>query len=227
MSPETIPVRAVLFDLDGTLVDTAPDLACALNATRIEEGLSPLPFEAIRPSVSHGSIAMIKAGFDINEGAQQFQRLRQQLLDHYQANIAVHSTLFEGMERVLQQLESQQIAWGVVTNKPGWLTTPLMEALELSQRAGVVVSGDTLPVSKPDPAPLFHAGNRLGHSHPEIIYIGDAERDIEAGRRAGMRTLIAEYGYLSEQDSIHEWQADGTVQNALEILDWVDRWNGC
>lgn len=220
------PIRGVLFDLDGTLVDTAPDLAAALNHTRRQSGLEPLPFEVIRPHVSHGTTAMIKSGFNISEDAAHFDELRQLLLDYYLHHIAIHSVLFEGMAMVLESLEQQQISWGVVTNKPAWLTTPLLAALQLDQRAGVVVSGDTLPQRKPDPAPLLHAAQLLGPRCSEIIYVGDAERDIEAGRRAGMRTLVAEYGYLCSGDCTAEWQADGAIQHAAQLLDWISHWNG-
>ncbi|HID49921.1 MAG TPA: HAD family hydrolase, partial [Chromatiales bacterium] len=152
-----IPVKTVLFDLDGTLADTAPDLAASLNAVLEANGRSPLPFETIRPAVSHGGMALIRLGFGLEPAHPDFDPLRQQLLRQYAGHIAVHTRLFPGMEEVLEHIEQSGMNWGVVTNKPGWLTRPLLEALDLMQRAACVVSGDTLAERKPDPAPMLHA----------------------------------------------------------------------
>lgn len=217
-------IRTVLFDLDGTLADTAPDLAYALNCVLTEQGCAPLPYETIRPVVSHGGIALIKLGFGIDEQAPEFQPLRQRLLDIYRDNIARETRLFDGMSALLEALEQRGLNWGVVTNKPAWLTEPLLEALEISHRASSVVSGDTLPERKPHPAPMLLACEQAGSDAGHCLYVGDAERDIEAGRNAGMRTLIALFGYIGEQDQPANWQADGMVERALEILDWLERW---
>ena len=175
--------RAVLFDLDGTLLDTAPDMAAALNTLRREEGLEPLAFADIRPLVSNGSTGLLRLSFPQVAGAS-FEALRERFLDIYRASLAAGTQLFAGMQAVLERLEANHIPWGIVTNKPGWLTEPLLEKLSLRQRAGVVVSGDTLLARKPDPAPLLHAATELGLSPAECIYIGDAERDVLAARAA-------------------------------------------
>ncbi len=211
-------LRTVLFDLDGTLVDTAPDLALALNLLREEMGLRPLPFEQIRPQVSHGGTALIRLGFDRQPEEAEFEPLRQRFLALYQQHLTTHTRLFPGMEQLLNRLEQSNIRWGVVTNKPGWLTTPLMQQLQLEQRAGCIVSGDTLPQSKPHPAPMLHACRQTGSTPAECIYIGDAQRDIEAGRAAGMKTLVALFGYIGEQDRPDQWGADGMINTPQEIL---------
>lgn len=214
-------IRTVLFDLDGTLADTAPDLAFALNTVLQEQGRPPLPFDAIRPVVSHGGIALIKRGFGIDESDAAFEPLRQRLLQVYRENIARETRLFDGMESLLAQLEQRGCNWGVVTNKPGWLTEPLLEALEIKSRAATIISGDTLHERKPHPAPMLLACRQAGSDAAHCLYVGDAERDIQAGRNAGMRTLVALFGYLGEADHPEQWQADGMVHSALEILDWL------
>ncbi len=216
------PIRAVLFDLDGTLVDTAPDLALALNRLREEEGLPPLPFEAIRSRVSHGGTALIRLGFPHPPDSPEFQALRRRFLQLYERNLTVHTRLFPGMETVLGTLERQGIGWGVVTNKPGWLTNPLMDQLGLSERAACIVCGDTLPESKPHPAPILYACQRMMREPAECIYVGDAQRDVEAGRAAGTRTLIALFGYLGAADHPQEWGADEMVATPEAILSHLD-----
>ncbi len=216
-------VKTVLFDLDGTLADTAPDLANALNAVLMANGREPLPFEAIRPAVSHGGMALIQLGFNLAPDNPDFEPLRRQLLEHYAAHIADETQLFPGMENVLEALEADGRNWGVVTNKPGWLTEPLLDALGLLPRAACVVSGDTLPERKPDPAPLHHACRLAGSQTAECVYIGDAERDILAGRQAGMPTLVARFGYLGEDDRPETWGAHGMVDRPDEILHWLER----
>jgi len=213
------PASTVLFDLDGTLLDTAPDLAAALNATLQLNGRDALPFEYIRPVVSHGGRALIELGFGIDPQNPGFEPLRKQLLDLYEANIATHTSLFPGMAEVLEELERRGIRWGVVTNKPGWLTEPLLDALGLSSRASCVVSGDTLEERKPHPAPLLHACTLAGSQPADTMYVGDAERDIEAGRNAGMRTLVALFGYLMEHDRPEDWGADALIKQPADILE--------
>ena len=193
-------IEHILFDLDGTLADTADDLANALNAIRLKYELTTLPKEIIRPTVSLGGNAMIKLAFDLEEGDTGFESIRDEFLNHYRANIAHETRLFEGMEELLLALESENKPWGIVTNKPSWLTDPLVEAMCLDERAACVISGDTLEHRKPHPAPILHAC-KLMHADPATtIYIGDAQRDIEAGRRAGTKTLIALYGYIDDGD---------------------------
>lgn len=215
-------LRTVLFDLDGTLLDTAPDLAHALNQVLINQGRAPLPFERIRPVVSHGGKALIELGFGIDEMDVGFADLRRQLLDIYRANLARETRLFPGMEEVLEGLSARGLNWGVVTNKPGWLTEPLLRELGLYEQAACVVSGDTVPERKPHPAPMLHACRLAGCEAPQCLYVGDAQRDIEAGRNAGMHTLAALFGYIQEEDRPEEWRADAMVEQPLEILDRVD-----
>lgn len=214
-------IRTVLFDLDGTLADTAPDLAWALNQLLKEQGCAPLPFETIRPVVSHGGLALIKLGFGIDEQAPVFQALRERLLAIYRENIARETCLFDGMHELLTRLEETGLNWGVVTNKPAWLTEPLLDALGLSQRSATTISGDTLPQRKPHPAPMLLACRQAGSEPAQCLYLGDAERDVQAGRKAGMRTLIAGFGYLGEQDQPQSWGADGIIGHPLELLDYL------
>jgi len=213
--------KTVLFDLDGTLLDTAPDLASALNAVLQANGRPALPFELIRPVVSHGGNALIELGFGLKPDDAGFEPLRRQLLDYYETNIARETRLFPGMQEVLDRIEAGGLNWGVVTNKPAWLTDPLMDALQLSERAAGIVSGDTLRERKPHPAPLLHACRLIGSEPHECLYVGDAERDIEAGRRAGMTTLVALFGYLLESDRPETWGATALINEPGEILAWL------
>jgi len=222
---ERAPPRAVLFDLDGTLLDTARDLAGALNRVRMAQGHDPLPFAAIRPYVSHGSFALTRLGFGIDDSHPEFEPLRRRLLDEYHAELATHTRPFDGIDRLLDWLVARPLKWGIVTNKPGWLTTPLMAQIRLAQRPGCVISGDTLATRKPDPAPLIHAADILGVAPADCLYVGDAERDVAAGRRASMATLIALYGYLGPADQPAEWGADGALEAPLALCDWLrERW---
>ncbi|MCU7846294.1 MAG: HAD-IA family hydrolase [Candidatus Thiodiazotropha sp. (ex Monitilora ramsayi)] len=213
--------HCVLFDLDGTFADTALDLHVALNRLLSREGKPLIDFAAFRPSVSHGSRAMLKVGFGIEHDDPKFPPLQQQFLTLYQQNIADHTRLFSGMDTLIAELEKRTIAWGIVTNKPGYLTDPLMQRLGLDHRACAIVSGDTTDYAKPHPEPILHAC-RLANTDPaHTIYVGDAKRDIEAGRNAGTRTLIARFGYLSDQDNPAEWLADGEIDYPLDLLDWL------
>jgi len=214
-------IKVVLFDLDGTLADTAPDLAFALNRTLEKHGRAPLPLEVIRPHVSHGGIALIRFGFQIEQDHPEFETYRQDLLAFYLENIHRETRLFPGMEEVLTRLEHHHIAWGIVTNKPSWLTDPLMAAMGLTGRAACIVSGDTTANSKPHPEPIHHGCNLAGGSAAQCLYVGDAARDIEAGRTAGAATLIALFGYIGEDDTPDKWGADGAIEHPTEILNWL------
>lgn len=214
-------IRTVLFDLDGTLLDTAPDLAYALNETLRAFGQAPLPYETIRPVVSHGGIALIKLGFGLGPEDEGYQPRRQYLLDTYRANIARATRPFAGMNELLDTLERQGLNWGVVTNKPAWLTEPLLQELGLYERAAVVISGDTLNERKPHPAPMLLACERAGSRAHECLYVGDAKRDIEAGHNAGMATLVALFGYIGDEDDPHTWGADALVETPEGILGWL------
>ncbi|HRD65469.1 MAG TPA: HAD-IA family hydrolase [Candidatus Competibacter sp.] len=215
------PPTCVLFDLDGTLLDTAPDLAAALNRLRRERGSDDLPLELIRPTISQGSPGMLKVCFGLTPDDPLYAEFDQRFLTLYRQAIAVETALFPGMGDVLAYLEANAICWGVVTNKPGWLTEPLLKALDLWQRAACVVSGDTLHKRKPDPDPLLYACERVGAMPARSLYVGDAERDMLAGSRAGMRTLVASFGYLSLEDRPEEWGADGFLERPGDLLDWL------
>jgi phosphoglycolate phosphatase len=212
---------ALLLDLDGTLLDTAPDMGGALNRLRAEHGRGPLPYSSIRPVVSHGAVRLVSLGFPEASGAD-FETLRLRFLEIYAQHLAEGTRLFAGIEIVLETLEARGLPWGVVTNKPGWLTDPLLAALGLDRRAACAVSGDTLAERKPHPLPLLHAAGLIGVRPEHCIYVGDAERDIQAGRAAGMTTVVASYGYLSEQDDPVSWQPHGIVATPHELLDWMN-----
>ena len=206
-------IEAVLFDLDGTFADTAPDLAYALNRTLEEFGKPHLPYDAIRPVVSHGGIALIRLGFGLEPGQEGFDQRKSYLLKVYEQNIAHHTTLFDGLEKTLETLADRAMPWGIVTNKPAWLTDPLMEAMGLAQKAGCIVSGDTCEKNKPHPMPLLHASNEIDRPPETCLYIGDAERDIIAARAAGMPSAVALWGYLQEEDRPEEWNADIALES--------------
>jgi phosphoglycolate phosphatase len=212
---------AVLLDLDGTLLDTAPDMGGALNRLRAEHGLAPLPAATIRPVVSHGAVRLVSLGFPEARDAE-FERLRLRFLELYSLNLAEHTRPFPGIDAVLRELEQRGMPWGVVTNKPGWLTDPLLEAIGLASRASCVVSGDTVAERKPHPLPLLHAASLIRVPPERCIYVGDAERDIVAGRAARMLTLIASYGYLGADDTPGSWQANGAIEDPAELLGWLE-----
>jgi len=216
-------IRTVLFDLDGTLLDTAPDLAAALNAVLIENNRPPLPFDAIRPVVSHGGIALIELGFELGQSDPGFNPLRQRLLEIYRENISRLTRPFPGITDVLDVLDERGINWGIVTNKPGWLTDPLLKDLDLYDRAVTIVSGDTLDERKPHPAPMLYACEMAGSEPGQCVYIGDAQRDIDAGINAGMHTLVALFGYMQEQDDPRNWQADNMIETPADLLAWLDQ----
>jgi N-acetyl-D-muramate 6-phosphate phosphatase len=211
----------VLFDLDGTLLDTADDLAAALNHALVVAGRTALPAAAIRPHVSHGARAMICFGFDIDEHHAAFASHRQQLLDYYERHLAHSTRLFGGLPELLTDLEQRGIRWGVVTNKPARYTEPLMRALNLDRHAAAIISGDSASHPKPHPAPMLLACQQIGTSPDRTLYVGDAERDIIAGRAAGMATLVALWGYLSDDDQPLTWGADGMISQPAAILQWI------
>ena len=211
-------IEAVLFDLDGTLIDTAPDMGAALNNLLIEENLAPIPIDIIRPYVSKGALVLTKLGFSEHVPESEFEPLRLRYLNHYRAIVADNSTLFDGFEAVLEALQQQNIPWGIVTNKPEWLTTPLLEQLALHEVAAVVICGDSLEKRKPHPLPLIVAAETIGIDCEHCIYIGDDPRDIEAGKAANMKTLIAAYGYIEQGADLNQWQADGLIENPVDLL---------
>ena len=224
--PTSTGIRTVLFDLDGTLADTAPDLAFALNCLLREQERTPLPYEVIRPVVSHGAMALVKLGFAIDPAEPAFSTLRERLLSLYQQHLAQETRLFQGMAELLDEIEGLGMNWGVVTNKPAFLTQPLMAALGLAERAACIVSGDTTAKRKPHPAPLLHACQLAGSEAAQCLYVGDAERDIRAGREAGMATLVALFGYIGPQDKPEAWGASGLVTDPAAIIPWIEGRNG-
>jgi phosphoglycolate phosphatase len=211
-----------LFDLDGTLLDTHQDMGNALNMTLEAHRETPLPMETIRPFVSRGAMVLICLAFKCQPGSAQATTLWKEFLDHYARNLSNHTCLFDGMEDVLERIESNGNKWGIVTNKPGFLTTPLLHDLGLGERAGSVVSGDTLPQRKPDPAPLLYACSQMGSSPEKSLYVGDDERDIQAGKSAGMATLVAAWGYMVDEDNPADWNADAIIEHPSEIHSWIE-----
>ncbi|WP_444943879.1 HAD family hydrolase [Microbulbifer sp. ZKSA006] len=210
-------MKAVLFDLDGTLLDTAPDFIVVLNQLRQQEQLPPLPDETIRGTVSNGSRALITLGFNIAEGDPAFPELLQRLLDLYLAHLAEKTTTFPGIENLLDNLVENNLPWGIVTNKPELYTTPLMEAFTHLPPASAIICPDHVSKSKPDPEPLFLACSQIGCTPAEAVYIGDHKRDIIAGQKAGMPTIACGYGYIDSTDNPADWGADHLVNSADEI----------
>lgn len=212
---------AVLFDLDGTLLDTAPDMVPALNELLAEESRAPLAYVGARSQVSNGVPGLLRLAFGAL-AEEPHERLRTRYLQLYGRRLAEETRLFAGMAQVLQWLEARQIPWGVVTNKPAALTEPLLEQLDLHARCACVVSGDTVARRKPDPLPLVHALDIIGVPPSTAIYVGDAARDITAGRAAGMRTVAALYGYIPAGEDPQAWGADHDIRHPLELLELLD-----
>ena len=221
MSPRSLAPRAVLFDLDGTLLDTAPDFHLALNALLAEEQRAPLAPEVIRPHVSHGSPAMLRLAFGIEADHPTFDARRARFLAHYEAVLARATVPFPGVIELLDELERRGLRWGIVTNKPGWLTAPLLAAVGLAARTGCAISGDTTARAKPHPEPLLAGAAALDLAPSRCLYVGDAARDVEAARAAGMPVLVALYGYLAVDDRPQDWGGDGAIARALDLLAWL------
>ncbi|WP_207063737.1 HAD-IA family hydrolase [Motiliproteus sp. SC1-56] len=215
------PNTAILFDLDGTLLDTAPDFARILNEMRAEEGLSPLPYPQIREVVSDGAAAMIQAGFALSPEDAGFEPLRHRLLQKYATGLAEQTRPFTGIEPLLQWLDDIGLPWGVVTNKPERYSAPLMRALGLDTRCAVLICPEHTQKRKPDPEPLLLACRTIDCLPQASIYIGDHRRDIEAGRRAGMTTVAAAFGYLRPGDSAQQWGSDYCATSAETLQPWL------
>lgn len=218
------PIRAVMFDLDGTLLDTAPDFVVVVNQLLVEQNQPPLPSDTIRTSVSNGSKALIKLAFGIEESHEQFETLRQRLLELYLAHIAVYTKPFPGISALLDKLADNNISWGIATNKPATYTLPLMAALNIQPAPLSVICPDHVARSKPDPESLVLAGKQLNCSPEEIIYIGDHKRDIDCGKGAGSITIAAAYGYVDDGDDPANWHADYCVNHADEIWPIVEKY---
>ena len=210
--------KAVLFDFDGTLADTAADLSRALNRLRVSRGLADLPLEALRPHASSGARGLIEAGLGILPDHAEFKALREAFLRHYAAEICIDTRLFPGMAELLADLEKRRLRWGIVTNKSTSLTWMLVKALCLDLRVACVVCGDTTPHLKPHPASLLHAAKEIALAPADCVYLGDDLRDIQAGRSAGMRCVAVEWGYGA---GLRSWNADAVIARPADLLDYL------
>lgn len=213
----TGPLGAVLFDLDGTLVDSAPDLAGACNEMRIERGLAPLPYEQLRRMVGSGARGMVGVSFGLVPDSPGYAELRDEFLDRYEARMTRETKVFDAMVPVLAWLEREGLPWGIVTNKATRFAAPLVASLGLATRAATLVCGDTVAHAKPHPAPLLEAARRLGLAPQRCAYVGDDRRDVDAGRAAGMLTVVAAWGYLGEGDAPEAWGADHLIERPDEL----------
>lgn len=220
-SPRPLAVAAVLFDLDGTLADSAGDLALALNRLREERGLPPVAIESLRAHASSGARGLLDAGMGITPGHAEFAALRDAFLRYYEEGLAQTTHLFAGVPLLLDAIEARGLRWGIVTNKHTRFTVPVVAALGLSPRAGVIVAGDTTPHAKPHPAPLLHAADALGVAPAACVYVGDDLRDVEAGVAAGMATIVAGYGYMGVGGDPRAWPATGWIDAPMHLLDWL------
>lgn len=208
--------KAVLFDLDGTLLDSAPDMVAAIDAMRAARGQSPMPLAELRPHVSKGARAMVAAAFP-QVDADERERWIPEFLEHYQRELGRHGGLFEGIEPMLAALERAGCVWGIVTNKPEYLARLLMPVLGWEQRCAVLIGGDTLKARKPDPLPLQVAAERIGVAPADCIYVGDDERDIVAARAAGMPSVVALWGYRLDGDDPVAWQGDVMIEDPVAL----------
>ncbi|WP_027015890.1 HAD family hydrolase [Comamonas composti] len=211
-------VQAVLFDLDGTLIDSAPDLGAAVDKMRLDRGLPSLPFENYRPMAGAGARGMLDVGFGITPDSVEFSDMREEFFQNYECCMTERTYPFEGVAELVAKLEAGSMPWGVVTNKSMRFTDPLTRNMSLFASAGAIVSGDSTPHAKPHPAPLLEAASRLGIEPELCVYVGDDERDILAGKAAGMKTVAACYGYLGSQHETEMWNADAQIAAPLELL---------
>jgi len=214
-------LRGVLFDLDGTLIDSAPDLAGAANRLRAEHGLAPLPLADLRPMVGSGARGMVGVAFGVAPGEPRFERLRDAFLSLYEAGLLELTRPFDGVDDLLGELEAAGIPWGIVTNKATRFTMPIVTGLGLAQRAAVVVCGDTTPHAKPHPEPLFHAARAMGLAPADLVYVGDDLRDAQAAQAAGMTMVAATWGYLGLGEPVHAWGADAVLDAPSRLAAWV------
>ena len=218
--PGAVP-DAVLFDLDGTLIDSAPDLAGAGNDMRVARGLPALPMERFRPMVGSGARGMVGIALQVTPDSADYEAARDEFLARYEARLTRESRVFVDMLPVLAALDAHPLRWGIVTNKAARYAEPVVRGLGLEARAAVLICGDTTPHAKPHPAPLLEAARRLGVAPESCVYVGDDLRDVQAGRAAGMRTVAAAWGYLGQGEPIEAWNADVVIQGPEELLQWL------
>ena len=211
-------VAAVLFDLDGTLIDSAPDLGAAANQMRVARGMQVLPLESYRPMAGAGARGMLGVAFGVGVDDSAFVALREEFFSNYAACMTHRTVAFEGVAQLIADLELRSLPWGIVTNKSSRFTDPLTQAMPLFAGAGAVVSGDTTPHAKPHPEPLYEAARRLGVAPAQCVYVGDDERDVAAGLAAGMKTVAATYGYLGNKTEIKGWGAHAEINSPLALL---------
>lgn len=216
--------KLVLFDFDGTLADTAPDLAAAANKQRARKGLTPLPYETFRPYASHGARGLLKVGLDLDPDHPEYEACRQQFLADYEQDMTTLTTLFPGVPELLNTLKTHDYAWGIVTNKMEYLAVPLVVHLGLYTDCAITVGGDTTEYAKPHPAPLLHAASQTGFEPSQCIYVGDDQRDIIAGKAAGMATVVAAYGYCGRDTALDAWEADAIAESVSEIWPAIQQW---
>ncbi|MFT0547931.1 HAD family hydrolase [Allopusillimonas ginsengisoli] len=216
--------KLVLFDFDGTLADTAPDLAAAANKQRERRGLGPLPYETLRPYASHGARGLLKAGLDMSTDHPEYEACRKQFLVDYENDMRHHTRLFPGIAALLDTLQANAFAWGIVTNKAEYLAVPLVAHLGLAQNCAITVGGDTAARPKPYADPLLLAAERTGFNPDQCIYIGDDERDIIAGRAAGMTTVVAAYGYCDRDIALQTWNADAVADAPGDLWPVIQGW---
>lgn len=214
-------IEAVLFDLDGTLIDSAPDLGAAADQMRTDRGLSSYSLDLYRPMAGAGARGMLAQAFGMTPEHPDFPAMREEFFVNYERRMTVSTSIFDGVAEMLEALQLRQLRWGIVTNKSTRFTDPLTRSMPLLAAAEVVVSGDTTPHAKPHPAPLLEAARRLGVDPGRCIYVGDDERDIVAGHAAGMATVAATYGYLGAQTDITRWNAHASINSPLELLQWI------
>ena len=210
-------IQAVLFDLDGTLIDSAPDLGAAVDQMRVDRGMPSLPLVHYRPMAGAGARGMIGLAFGFTPEHPDYDAMKEEFFRNYEACMTQRTFAFDGVVQMIDALVAAQLPWGVVTNKSKRFAEPLTQAMPLFKTAAVVISGDTTPYAKPHPEPLFEAARRLGISPTACVYVGDDERDIVAGHAAGMKTVAATYGYLGLQSDVQKWQAHANIQSPLEL----------
>ncbi|MFA7667824.1 MAG: HAD-IA family hydrolase [Burkholderiaceae bacterium] len=216
--------KLVLFDFDGTLADTAPDLGAAVNLMRERRGLPGLPLESYRSSASHGARGLLKAGLGMDPGHPEYETARDEFLTEYEQGMTERTTLFPGIKELLVELRENGYTWGIVTNKVEYLAVPLVVHLGLYRHCAITVGGDTTPHPKPHPAPLLHAAEKTGFAPQNAIYIGDDQRDIVAGQAAGMATVVAAYGYCGADTALHTWEATAIAQQPHNLWNVIEAW---